>query len=212
MDYFDAVAECQRAAAYARTLAADVGTTAGEITTQLMEGGFNLEALAYGFASEAASRAHRDAVRAREHEAARRATPRRNGHTLGAAPRVQPAPIEPSPEAAARAAAVERDAKARWDSLMTQIQDDIHDKATSLAGEMVVEWTRDLLASTFALPDGSRVSWGDATAADHRVRVDMLVKQASGTVETAALHQKALQELGAAGVQRLSDLPEAVAA
>lgn len=71
------------------------------------------------------------------------------------------------------------------------------------------EWTADLLASTFALGDGRTVTWGEATIADHATRIDLLTKMAAGTLETAALHQKAIDELTATGLPSLAAMTEA---
>lgn len=69
-----------------------------------------------------------------------------------------------------------------------------------------MEWTQELLDSPFALGDGRTVTWGDATVDDHRQRVAMLVKHATGTVQSAARHEKAIDELQAAGANTLREM------
>jgi hypothetical protein len=82
----------------------------------------------------------------------------------------------------------------------------MRDMITRRATEMFASWTEELLSSEFALPDGRRVTWGSATATDHRLRIDMLVGQTVGIAETAALHERALQDMGKAKVATLADL------
>lgn len=270
MDVFESMQECQRAGTLARELAADPKVTVGEITKAIMAAGFDLEALAYGFAYQTAQAAHRGAVHGREREArqvikpvvAEEAIPEPVDPDIGLPPGVRrekngdlfylgstlrfeegEAFFVPSlgnakeykaagyravsddndgvatwvkwvdaeharrdREREERYAREDREAKEAWERIMQGIQDDIEDKAIRLAEQMVVEWSADLLASTFALRDGTKVTWADATQQQHRDRIEMLVKQAAGTVETAALHEKALQEMGQAGVSRLGDL------
>lgn len=221
MNISDFNAECQRAQSFAREEVAGGETSPEFLALSMLDKGFDLTALAYGFALEAARGAMRGAVRTTERSSVTSTPPTdASGRPISKRQaerefrEEQDRKFYSSPEGKAelaRQAAEERAAKARWDGIMQQIQDDIHDKATALADQMVAEWTADLLASTFALPDGKRVTWGEATADQHRIRVNMLVKQAAGTTETAALHQKALQEMGQARVSRLADLAGAAA-
>jgi hypothetical protein len=69
-----------------------------------------------------------------------------------------------------------------------------------------LETTAELLGTIFALGDGRRVTWGSATVADHQQRLDMLLQNATGIAETAALHRKAITMLTAAGAACLSQL------
>lgn len=77
------------------------------------------------------------------------------------------------------------------------------------AESMFAAWTDDLLGSTFALPDGSRATWGSATAEQHEARLAMLMATAAGTAETAALHKKALSAIAGAGVATLAEAVDA---
>ena len=72
--------------------------------------------------------------------------------------------------------------------------------------ELRTEWTTELLDATFALPDGIRVMWGEATIEQHEARIQMLSSIASGTLETAARHGQAVDELRAASAATLNDL------
>jgi hypothetical protein len=67
--------------------------------------------------------------------------------------------------------------------------------------------TAELLGSTFATGDGTRVSWRDATVAQHEERVGLLTKTIAGTSETAAMHITAVQMIKDAGVETLGQLP-----
>jgi hypothetical protein len=66
-----------------------------------------------------------------------------------------------------------------------------------------------LLSETFALGNGRRVVWGDATEADHQERMVMLAKLRSGLDKDIARHQKAIDDIRAAGVTCLNEVPEA---
>ena len=68
---------------------------------------------------------------------------------------------------------------------------------------MRVEWTNELLDSSFALRDGSMVTWGDATVEQHEERRQMFVRNAAANVEGAARHEIALRELRASGAPSL---------
>lgn len=70
--------------------------------------------------------------------------------------------------------------------------------------------TQELLGSEFALGDGRRVTWGEATVEDHEDRVEMLKKNIAGNAETAARHIRAIEMIKNNNVNRLADL-EAVA-
>lgn len=87
---------------------------------------------------------------------------------------------------------------------LTRIVDDY-------AASLKIEWTAELLGSEFALPDGSRTTWGEATVGQHRDRVAMFTANAQANLEGAARHEKAIAELVASGAHTLSDLLMGVA-
>ena len=64
-----------------------------------------------------------------------------------------------------------------------------------------------LFAETFPLGDGTRVSWGDATADDHRKRIAMLELLYNGIAATIGRHVEAVELIEAAGVRCLNELP-----
>lgn len=63
-----------------------------------------------------------------------------------------------------------------------------------------------LMLETFALGDGRRVAWGEATVADHKARIELLAKLRDGIAASIQRHQEAIDELLAAGVSCLNDL------
>lgn len=75
-----------------------------------------------------------------------------------------------------------------------------------------LEVTEELLGSDFALGDGRRVTWAEATVADHEQRVAMLETSAVGTLETAARHRAAIEMLRRHGVKTLAEVNSEVAA
>lgn len=77
---------------------------------------------------------------------------------------------------------------------------------TDYAAGLRIEWTAQLLASPFALPDGTQVTWGAATIDQHRLRVAMFSATALASLEGAGRHERAVCELQAAGVGTLAEL------
>lgn len=67
-------------------------------------------------------------------------------------------------------------------------------------------WLSELLTATFALPDGRRVTFGAATIAEHEEYANMLEGQAAGSLETAALHRRAVNDIRAGHVHTLAEL------
>ena len=78
--------------------------------------------------------------------------------------------------------------------------------------ETRLETTRELLATMFALGDGTETTWGQATVSEHEQRITMLAKNAAGVIETAARHQAAIRMITTAGVACLNELAAASAA
>lgn len=74
-----------------------------------------------------------------------------------------------------------------------------------------MEWTRELLESTFSLADGVKVAWGSATLQQHESRVAMFSEQAHWNLEGAARHQHAVDMLRATGATCLNDAVGALA-
>ncbi|WP_284984318.1 hypothetical protein [Arthrobacter sp. efr-133-TYG-118] len=72
--------------------------------------------------------------------------------------------------------------------------------------QLRIEWTKELLDSEFALPDGTRLTWGDATIEHHEQRVVMFTNNAIANAEGAARHQKAINDLREAGRATLREM------
>ena len=71
--------------------------------------------------------------------------------------------------------------------------------------ELRMEWTDELLRSDFALADGTKVKWGDATREQHEWRADMHAKNAAAGIEGAARHRAAIELLDQTGTESLND-------
>lgn len=72
--------------------------------------------------------------------------------------------------------------------------------------ELRIEWTAELLASDFAMADGTRITWGDATVEQHQERAAMFQRNAVANAEGAARHLKAVEALESAGAQTLGEM------
>lgn len=101
---------------------------------------------------------------------------------------------------------------------LDRLQDEAHEKGYQTIWGMAIgefqksirlEVTAELLRTGFALPDGRLVTWGTATVDEHRIRMDMLVKQGIGTLETAYRHRVAIGMLDDSGAGCLSDMASA---
>lgn len=77
---------------------------------------------------------------------------------------------------------------------------------SQFAARLKLEWTAELLGSSFALRDGTRVTWGQATRDQHLERVDMFVERAEVNMEGAARHEVAVRALQESGARCLDDL------
>lgn len=69
-----------------------------------------------------------------------------------------------------------------------------------------LELTAELLGSSFALGDGSRVTWGAATLEDHRQRIELLGRNVEGNLQTIVLHETAAALLRQSSASCLADL------
>jgi hypothetical protein len=66
---------------------------------------------------------------------------------------------------------------------------------------------REVLAhETFALPDGTRVEWGEATEEQHLARAEMQRRLSGDCIKDAKRHEQAAKEIRLAGVRCLNDL------
>jgi hypothetical protein len=88
----------------------------------------------------------------------------------------------------------------------------VHDLIDAVAEQVRLEVTEELLGSEFALGDGTMVTWGDATVADHEQRIRLLEANAVGNVQTAARHRAAIVMINDGNVKTLAEVAIAEAA
>ena len=82
----------------------------------------------------------------------------------------------------------------------------------AMANDHLSGWAPKLLAGTFALGDGTVVSFADATIEQHETRASWLESQAAGTLETASIHRRAIADCIAANQPTLRGLVDALIA
>jgi hypothetical protein len=82
----------------------------------------------------------------------------------------------------------------------------VRDVVASLAADLREEWSAELLRDRFVLPDGSLVSWAEATVTQHKARAEYLEGLASGNAETAAIHRRAISDCMDAHVESLAGI------
>jgi hypothetical protein len=118
-------------------------------------------------------------------------------------PQTVPPPTAEQQEQWARAAAEQ---EARWAEedaeREARLNRNLLDALQQYTDTIRAEWTRELLGSTFALPDGSMVTWGAATVAQHTQRIDMFTRNAR--------HEEAVRQLQASDASCLAELIGAV--
>jgi len=71
-----------------------------------------------------------------------------------------------------------------------------------------MEFTEAFLNSEFALGDGRRVTWGDATSEDHVSRINLMRKRIEGIEGDIELHESVLGILSDLGVSTLREARE----
>lgn len=74
-----------------------------------------------------------------------------------------------------------------------------------------IETRKILLNETFPLEDGTFVSWGEATIADHQKRLEVLCSKRDGLNATIALHHHAIEKIAEHGARCLNDVLEVAA-
>lgn len=75
-------------------------------------------------------------------------------------------------------------------------------------GRPAVDRKALFLRASIALGDGTRITWGEATAEQHLQRIAMLEGQMAGVAVTAERHRIAVAAITEAGVSCLNDLPD----
>ena len=108
-----------------------------------------------------------------------------------------PSPSAKAPQRvlrAARASTVQQVAR-RLAPVLTAWRDHLH-----------VEWTEELLHTSFSLGDGRIVTWGAATVLDHQERVALFLEKGSICLDGAAKHEAAIQVIQASAGSCLRDV------
>ena len=77
---------------------------------------------------------------------------------------------------------------------------------TTLADDVIDGWAPELLAATFANGDGTEVSFANATIKQHEDRASWLEAHAAGTLETAAIHRRAIADILAGHAKTLGEV------
>ena len=80
----------------------------------------------------------------------------------------------------------------------------------ALADDVLAGWADELLAVTFAIGDGTEVSFADATIEQHEERALWLEAHAAGTLETAAIHRRAISDILAGHADTLAGVVDAL--
>lgn len=100
-----------------------------------------------------------------------------------------------------------RDRYGNHHRIIANIFDEAVDKQIEeKAREIGMEWTAELLTTTFAMPDGTRVKWGEATLEQHRTRSAQLAKNASRNLEAATRHRVAINTIAESGASCLNEV------
>lgn len=89
-----------------------------------------------------------------------------------------------------------------------RFREGIRDAVTAFEQEVhreALDAFTSLLAVEFALGDGRRVTWQNATVSDHRSRIAYMQKKVAGIEQDIDLHQKAIDILEGLGVSSLSE-------
>lgn len=164
-----------------------------------------VRAMAVEFLVDVVSRAQRDAALAVERNAERRPTQMQEVPRKGTKARRDWEANTPE----GRAYRDDMDAiTARHDQMLFGV---IGKALERYAEDLKIEWTAELLDSTFGLRDGTQVTWGDATVEQHRERRQMFLDNAHANMEGAARHEIALRQLEETGARTLHELTAPVA-
>ena len=97
-------------------------------------------------------------------------------------------------------------ATARRDKLRSKVAAVV----TALAADVLNGWAPELLAVTFALGDGTEVTFADATVEQHAERASWLEAHAAGTLETASIHRRAIADILAGHAETLGGVVDAL--
>lgn len=80
-------------------------------------------------------------------------------------------------------------------SMFSVVSDAVHKSDFFRAAQAAMQFTSALINSTFRLPDGTEVVWGEATLLQHQLCREMLTKQVVGINDRIQLHDEAIRIL-----------------
>jgi hypothetical protein len=123
----------------------------------------------------------------------------------------RPRLIEQTPEELARRKERKAEQEAADEVSRNRFRASLQEALDTYTREMRMQWTTELLNSTFALPDGTMVSWGEASVEQHLARREMLAANARGNLEAAARHEVAIRRLRETNADCLNSASLAVA-
>lgn len=111
-----------------------------------------------------------------------------------------------APERERRAEEIREASAKREAEISAAMHRKINEAMEEYKRHVIMEWTEELLGQAISLPDGSRTTWGEASAAQHKERRDMFRKNAVANAEGAARHEQALEALASSGASCLNEL------
>jgi len=95
---------------------------------------------------------------------------------------------------------------ARIEALREELAPQIRAAVSRYREAIVMQWTQELLDSRFALGDGRRPTWGEATTEEHECRIQLLLRSTHGGLMAIARHEAALSVMRKAGVRCLNEV------
>jgi hypothetical protein len=102
--------------------------------------------------------------------------------------------------------AEKRERKAKFNTAVAKMAGIVGSIYQELNEQKKMQWTQELLNTIFSTTDGSRVTWGNATIAQHQDRIVMFEQNAAINLEGASRHVAAIEALREAGVSCLNEL------
>lgn len=111
-----------------------------------------------------------------------------------------------TPEEKQRHEEFQRESDERMQALRERQQRRLEDIQAAYTAELRMEWAEELLSKLFALGDGTQVAWGEATIEQHEQRIELLMGNILGNIDTLKRHQLAVELLTERGVTCLNDL------
>jgi hypothetical protein len=111
-----------------------------------------------------------------------------------------------SPEVVAARRRIDEEHMDRMDAVQDRFWKDMSTSIERFQAEIKMEWTTELLASRFALPDGTQTTWGAATVEQHEARRGMFAANVLANAEGAIRHDQAIAALRESGASTLAEM------